>query len=55
MELYTQLTFNCSESTIETLEKGVERRQWRRFGVFNINIAYTLQLTLVFLMLTLNN
>ena len=44
--LISQLTFTCSKSTIETLEKGVEicsqliiktleRRQWRRsVGVF---------------------
>ena len=41
----------CSMLTIKTLK----RRQRRRFGVFNIIFEHTSHLTLVFLMLTLNN
>ena len=39
-----QVTFTCSESTIETLEKGV----------FIVNLKLISHLFLVFLMLTLN-
>ena len=40
----------CSKLTIKTLE----RRQWRRYGVFNVNFEHISQLVLVFLLLTLN-
>ena len=39
----------CSELTIETLE----RRQWRRSGVFIVNFKHISHLALVFLLLTL--
>ena len=41
----TELTFICSKSTIETLEKGV----------FIVNFQHILHLFLVFLLLTLSN
>ena len=34
---YTQLTFTCSKSTTETLEKG----HWRRSDVFFVNLLWT--------------
>ena len=47
---HSQLTFNCSKSTVETLEKGAkyvqltikrqERRQWRRSGIFIVNFEH---------------
>ena len=59
----TQLTFTCSKSTKEKLEKIVtcskltiktpERRHWRRFVVFIVNFEHILHLFPVFLLLTL--
>ena len=40
----------CSKLTIKT----TERRHWRPSGVFIVNFKHTLQLILVFLLLTLN-
>ena len=40
----------CSKLTVKTLE----RRHWRRSGVFIVNFEHTLHLVLVFLLLTLN-
>ena len=40
----------CSKLTIKTLE----RRHWRRAGVFIINLEHILHLVLVFLVLTLS-
>ena len=40
----------CSKLTIKTLE----RRNWRRSGVFIVNFEHTSPLVLVFLLLTLN-
>ena len=40
----------CSELTI----KKLERRQWRRSGVFNVNYEQISQIVLVFPLLTLN-
>ena len=48
-----QLTFTCSNSTIETVEKGVKYRQLRRSGVFIINFEHISHL-LLSLLLTLN-
>ena len=63
-ESTSQLTFACSKSTIETLEKGEicskltiktpERRQWHRHGVFVVNFEHISYLFLEFLLLTLN-
>ena len=60
----TQPAFTCSKLTIETLEQNVkyvqltrktlERRQWRRSGVFLVNFEHISHLALVFLLLTLN-
>ena len=59
-----QLTFTCSKSTLEILEKceicskltmkTPERRQRRRSSVFIVNFEQISQLFLVFLLLTLN-
>ena len=50
----SQLTFTCSKSTIETLERGVkyvkstiktpERRHLHRSGVFIVNFEHVLHL-----------
>ena len=45
-----QLTFTCSKSITETLEKGERRRS----GVFIVNFEHVSHLFLVFLLLTLN-
>ena len=52
----TQLAFTCSNSTIETIEKGVKyiQRQWDRLGVFIVNFEHISHLVLVFLLLTLS-
>ena len=42
----SQLTFTCSKSTIETLEKGV--KHWRRSAVFIVNFEHISHLCLVF-------
>ena len=51
-----QLAFTCSNSTIETIEKGVKyiQRQWDRLGVFIVNFEHISHLVLVFLLLTLS-
>ena len=41
----TQLTFTCSNLTIETLEKDAK---WRRSGASVVNFQHILQLFLVF-------
>ena len=46
----TQLTFTCSKSTIEIIEKGMKHRS----GVFIVNFEHISQFLLVFLLLTLN-
>ena len=60
----TQLTFTCSKSTIETLEKcetcskltiqTPEGRQWRRSGIFIVNFKHNSHLVLMLILLTLN-
>ena len=61
----TQLTFTCSNSTIETLGKKCEiyskltiktpkRRRGRRSGVFIVNFEPISDLFLVFVLLILN-
>ena len=40
----------CSNLTVKTLE----RRQWRRSGVFIVNFEHVSQLVLVFLLVTLS-
>ena len=63
--MFSQLTFTCSKSSIETLELCVkyvqkltirteEQCQWGRFGVFIVNFEHISQLFLVFLLLTLS-
>ena len=49
----TQQTFACSNSTKETLEKGVEyvqgwQKRWRRSGFFSVNSKHISDLFLVF-------
>ena len=48
--LTTQPTITCSKLTIKTLE----RRHWRRSGVFIVTFEHITYLVLVFLMLTLS-
>ena len=52
----TQLASTCSNSTIETIEKGVKyiQRQWGRLGDFIVNFEHISHLVLVFLFLTLS-
>ena len=47
--VFTQLAITCSKLTVKT----VERDQWRRSGVFNVNFEHISHLVLVFLLLTL--
>ena len=58
-----QLTFTCSKSATETLEKGVnyvqikktpEQRKWHPSGVFIVYLEHISHFFLVFLLLTLN-
>ena len=49
MYALTQLTFTCSELTIETLEKGVFRS-----GVFIVNCEHISHFFPLFLILTLS-
>ena len=64
IQLYSQLPFSCSESTIETHSKWCEIcskltiktpewGQWHRSGVFIVNFEHISDLFLVFLFLTL--
>ena len=50
---FTQLTFTCSKSTIETLEK-VNKNNRLRSGIFIVNFDYISPIFLLFLFLTLN-
>ena len=61
----TQLTFTCSKSTRKAIEKWCEicsmskiktpaRRQWRRFGVANVNFEHISHLFLGILLLIWN-
>ena len=54
----TQLTFTCSRSTTETLEKSVNMFKLtikhQKDGVFVVDFEHNLHLFLVFLLLTLN-
>ena len=55
----SQPAFTCSKLTIkiETLELGVEyveRREWRRSGVFIVNFEHISRLVLLFLLLILS-
>ena len=62
---YPASIFTCSNTTIETLEKGVKyvqsktiktpkRRQWRRSDVFIVNFKHISHFFLMFLLLTLD-
>ena len=64
IQLYSQLPFSCSDSTIETHSKRCEIcskltiktpewGQWHRSGVFIVNFEHISDLFLVFLLLTL--
>ena len=49
------LTFTCSKSTMETLERGVKHVQsWRRSGVSIVKFEHISHLFLVFLLLNLS-
>ena len=54
--LIAQPAITCSKLTIETLEQGVKyvQSQWRRSGVFIVNLEHISHLDLVFLLLILS-
>ena len=66
LPLHTQLKFTCSKSPIETIEKGEicsklkilitpQRRQRRCSGVFIVNFEQISVLSLMFVLVILNN
>ena len=65
MNTFSQLTFNCSKSTIGTLEKGVEYVEIQQLKYYNdvsdvvlvffmLTLKIILHLCLVFLLVALN-